>query len=122
MNRRNYKISIFENGNRSHLSVEVFSNSDISNKGYLFRVKLMNINLLEVNLNNGRFMRYCEDDQPWKSSLQLSEMDFEERVNWIYRYVKCKWSFSIDMPNVHMGTMTFSFENVTEAIHFRLAF
>ena len=92
----------------------------------------------EKNLNAGRFMHFKEDQQTHLVKLTINrrkkdEFDYkiQEWIDWVATHTDSNWNIAFDFPDQHRDAIfntpidqqiaiTFSFENLTTAVVFKL--
>lgn len=92
----------------------------------MFAVQLAELEHNEYCLDDGRFAKYAhfKEEHTFVTGVpeyQVTEW-FVDRLEWIATNVKSRWSFDLEMASVHSGKMTWSFQDLKEALLFRLSF
>lgn len=103
----------------------MFSNKDPQH--FLYGVILNEVYEHENDLDKGRFENYRHEAQPNSTNLTLDlpkpiPHHMEEWINWIAQHSPGTWSLSIEMKHVADGVATFSFDDITTAVMFKLVF
>jgi hypothetical protein len=90
-----------------------------------YRVKLAQLDPSERDLNAGRFINFKKQ---WFDNCQGMVVKgdvmgiFEPRLNWVGENVQNTWSFSLKMKNAHEGHLSWSFQDISDALLFKLTF
>ena len=72
-------------------------------------------------LDDGRFRNFSHRTQAHTVILPLNAVDVNTTIiDWIAEHVRGAWSLSVDMNNVQVGVLAFSFSDLKTAAIFRL--
>lgn len=74
-----------------------------------------------TRLDDGRFRNFSHRTQDHTVILPLAAVDVNTTIiDWIAEHVRGVWSLSVDMNNVQVGVLAFSFSDLKTAAIFRL--
>lgn len=89
----------------------------------LYRVPLCDLEEDEYDLNAGRFVNYQPEKQVYVirmgSGVNATD-EFTRMLGWIISNTKGKWSVEVETPNATTADILVSFEDLKEALLFRL--
>ncbi len=128
MQNRRYETVIASQHDGLWLTVDVIS-SIYPNEQILYSVKMSKLRYDELDLHSGRFVNYYGSELDHKVVLRHDFKSystvykyFDEMTDWIQDNALGKWDFSIRMEHVSQLTFIWTFENLIDALRFRLSF